>query len=342
MASTKQRPRAAGGPNQSRLLQLLRRHGYAEELPPSTVSWLETRPVFRWLADNLGDDNFVSAEAQQLYEAIQLDQAAAGGGGAPGGSKAAARLMSAMGIGSDDSSGADSDGDGGGGGAAAARDGGWGADPESIEELEAAIQVRRGGGHARPRVHTQRRGLQHQQPAPTPTTCFSSPFSCARAPLQEQQAHRELLQQQLASIGATTRRLAAAAAPGPAKQRRAAVGALRAKQLRQAAAGAAEAGQELDAQLGALADAVAAWADLADSGASGDDWLVCTADASGYAAQDAEMQEIISRWGRGGVRAGCRGPSSRPRLASVRAGRGRSRSPTRAGRPAPLAGACSS
>ena len=115
--------------------------------------------------------------------------------------------------------------------------------------------------------------------------------------LQAQQAHKELLQAQLASISAVGRRVTAASAAGAAKQRRATLSALRANQLRQAAAGAAEAGQELDDELAALADAMSAWVDMAEAGAAGDDWLLCTADAASYAARDAEMQEIISRCG---------------------------------------------
>jgi hypothetical protein len=149
MAGNKQRPgRGAPGSSQSRLLQLLRKHGYTEDLPPSTVSWLDTRPAFRWLAENLNDDNFVDSETQALYESIQLQ--GCGGAAAAGGAQARAQLMSAMGIESD--SGSDDEGRGGdgggdaGGGASSSHggggaDGGWG-EPQSIEDLEQAIEVR--------------------------------------------------------------------------------------------------------------------------------------------------------------------------------------------------------
>ncbi|GBF94508.1 hypothetical protein Rsub_07042 [Raphidocelis subcapitata] len=239
------------GIHNSRLLQLLRKHGFADDLPPSTVSWLDSRPVFRWLAEHLDDENFVEQETQRLYESIQLQ---AGGGGRAGGgaSAAAAQLMSAMGIASDTSSGENSGGSGEGRGGN--EDDGWGQ-PSSVEELEAAIEA--------------------------------------------QQAHMELLQRQLASVGAESRRLASAASAGPggaAQQRRALLSSLRAAQLRAAAAGAAEAGRELDGELAALASEAAEWGARAEGAdrATGD-WLLCTADASAYAARDAEAQELISR-----------------------------------------------
>jgi hypothetical protein len=123
--------------HQSRLLQLLRKHGFADDLPPSTVSWLDSRPAFRWLAEHLDDDNFVDQETQRLYESIQLQAGGGGGGGGGGTSAAAAQLMSAMGIASDTSSGENSGGDGRGG-----EEGDRWEQHSSIEELEAAIEVR--------------------------------------------------------------------------------------------------------------------------------------------------------------------------------------------------------
>jgi hypothetical protein len=108
----------------------------------------------------------------------------------------------------------------------------------------------------------------------------------------------ELLQRQLSSLGAAGRRLSAAAAPGPrgaAQQRRALLSSLRASQLRAAQAAAAEAGRDLDLELQQLAEALGAWAGLAEGEAGADSWLLCTADAAGYAARDADMQELISR-----------------------------------------------
>lgn len=53
-------------------LQFLRSVGYKDELPPSTVAWLESAPVFKFLAKNLSHDNFVSAEDQQEYNEAML------------------------------------------------------------------------------------------------------------------------------------------------------------------------------------------------------------------------------------------------------------------------------
>jgi hypothetical protein len=144
------RPGGSGG--QSRLLQLLRRHGFGEELPPSTVSWLDSRPVFRWLAEHLSDENFVSSETQRLYDAIQLqagasssgagDGGVAAGAAAPGGvAHGRAQLMSAMGFSS--GSGSDSDNEGEVGGHA---EGGSAWDEaQDCEELERAVEVRSEG-----------------------------------------------------------------------------------------------------------------------------------------------------------------------------------------------------
>jgi len=259
MATTKQRQRVGAGPSQSRLLQLLRKHGYTEDLPPSTVSWLDSRPAFRWLADNLSDDNFVSPEMQALYDTIQLQSG--GDGAGPG--HARAQLMSAMGIASDSGSD-DDDGEGGAaghGGPAAAEarrdraieDGGWG-EPQSVEDLQRAIEA--------------------------------------------QQAHRELLQRQLSSVGAVSRRIAAATASGPcgaSQQQRSLLGSVRASQLRAAQTAAAEAGRELDVELQQLVEEMAGWSALAEGGPGTEDWLLCTIDASEYAARNADMQELINR-----------------------------------------------
>lgn len=53
-------------------LRFLRSVGYKDELPPSTVSWLESAPVFKFLASRLSEDNFISPEEQQEYNEIQL------------------------------------------------------------------------------------------------------------------------------------------------------------------------------------------------------------------------------------------------------------------------------
>lgn len=53
-------------------LLFLRSVGYKEELPPSTIAWLEDAPVFKFLASRLSSDNFVSAEDQQEYNEIML------------------------------------------------------------------------------------------------------------------------------------------------------------------------------------------------------------------------------------------------------------------------------
>lgn len=57
---------------EGQLLQLLRSVGYKDSLPPSTVSWLESAPVFRFLASKLSHDNFVSPEEQQEYDELML------------------------------------------------------------------------------------------------------------------------------------------------------------------------------------------------------------------------------------------------------------------------------
>lgn len=61
---------------EGRLLSLLRHVGYREELPPSTVAWLESAPVFKFLAARLSADNFVSAAEQQEYAELQLSHGA--------------------------------------------------------------------------------------------------------------------------------------------------------------------------------------------------------------------------------------------------------------------------
>lgn len=53
-------------------LLFLRSVGYRDDLPPSTVAWLENAPVFRFLASRLGHDNFVSSEDQQEYNEVML------------------------------------------------------------------------------------------------------------------------------------------------------------------------------------------------------------------------------------------------------------------------------
>ena len=317
MASAKTRSRAPSGPGQSRLLSLLRKHGFAEDLPPSTASWLEARPVFRWLADHLGDGNFVAPELQELHDSIQLQEredaadgggggggSASGGGGGGGDASGGARraLMSAMGIDSD-TEGSDSDGGGGGGGADGNGDDerngssssaglGFAGDVDSLDDVLGALS-----------------GV----PAGDPRR-----LDALQRAIEEQEAHKQLLQRQLALVAATSRRVAAAAAAprGAARQQRAALGGLRAAQLRAAQAAAAEAGARLDAELGALADELSGWARLAEAGggagasavgqpggaaaaaavgAPRGDWLLCTADAAAYAARDAEMRRLVDR-----------------------------------------------
>lgn len=53
-------------------LLFLRSVGYKEDLPPSTVAWLESAPVFKFLASRLSHDNFVAPEDQQEYNEIML------------------------------------------------------------------------------------------------------------------------------------------------------------------------------------------------------------------------------------------------------------------------------
>lgn len=58
--------------HEGQFLQFLRSVGYKDELPPSTVAWLESAPVFRFLAAKLSHDNFVSSEDQQEYNELML------------------------------------------------------------------------------------------------------------------------------------------------------------------------------------------------------------------------------------------------------------------------------
>jgi hypothetical protein len=53
-------------------LQFLRSIGYREDLPPSTVAWLDSAPVFKFLASKLTHDNFITLEEQQEYNEIML------------------------------------------------------------------------------------------------------------------------------------------------------------------------------------------------------------------------------------------------------------------------------
>lgn len=53
-------------------LQFLRSVGYKDELPPSTVAWLESAPVFRFLASKLSHDNFITPEEEQEYNELML------------------------------------------------------------------------------------------------------------------------------------------------------------------------------------------------------------------------------------------------------------------------------
>lgn len=280
--------RAGGTAGQSKLLHLLRRHGFAEELPPSTVSWLDTRPVFRWLAEHLSDDNFVDQDTQRLYDSIQLQAGPPAGGagasGAGGGAQGQAQLLSVMGISS--GSGSDSDDEGRRG-----EGGGW-DEPRSVEELQQAIEVG-------PRAARGARRAPERRPALGPGPCSRSGLFQPPTRAQEQQAHLGLLQEQLASVGAAARRISsapAAAVRAAAQQRRAVLGSLRAARLRAAQAAAADAGGEVDAQLQRLADELEAWGQLADGAAAGGEgWLLTALDAAAYAARDAEMQELVSR-----------------------------------------------
>jgi len=58
--------------HEGQFLQFLRSVGYKDELPPSTVAWLESAPVFRFLAAKLSHDNFVSSDDQQEYNERML------------------------------------------------------------------------------------------------------------------------------------------------------------------------------------------------------------------------------------------------------------------------------
>ena len=53
-------------------LQFLRSVGYRDELPPSTVAWLDSAPVFRFLASKLTRDNFITLEEEQEYNELML------------------------------------------------------------------------------------------------------------------------------------------------------------------------------------------------------------------------------------------------------------------------------
>lgn len=57
---------------EGQFLQFLRSVGYKDELPPSTVAWLETAPVFRFLASKLSHDNFITPEEEQEYNELML------------------------------------------------------------------------------------------------------------------------------------------------------------------------------------------------------------------------------------------------------------------------------
>jgi hypothetical protein len=62
--------------HEGRLLRLLRSVGYRDELPPSTVAWLDTAPVFKFLASRLSGDNFVSPEEQAEFDEVMLARGA--------------------------------------------------------------------------------------------------------------------------------------------------------------------------------------------------------------------------------------------------------------------------
>lgn len=168
-----------------------------------------------------------------------------------------------------------------------------------------AGQLRSDGARVHPadgwRSHRRRRALVNASIMLSAAHVMALP----RVPLtprpQEEQAHKELLQQQLATLGAASRRLATAAggaARASEQQRRGIAGALRAASLRAAQAAAADAAHELECELQQLGRALTEWAELAEGSAPpGAEWLLATADASGYAARDAEAQELISRCG---------------------------------------------
>jgi hypothetical protein len=65
--ATKTNRREAG-----KLLKLLRKVGFKDELPPSTANWLDTHPMFQWVGDHLSEENFVSPVIQAKYDEIQL------------------------------------------------------------------------------------------------------------------------------------------------------------------------------------------------------------------------------------------------------------------------------
>jgi hypothetical protein len=58
--------------HEGHFLQFLRSVGYKDELPPSTVAWLESAPLFKFLATKLSHDNFITPEEQQEYNELML------------------------------------------------------------------------------------------------------------------------------------------------------------------------------------------------------------------------------------------------------------------------------
>lgn len=105
-------------------LNFLRSVGFRDELPPSTVAWLDSAPVFRFLAGRLSAANFVSAADAQEFNELMLARG-------PN-----ADLYDALGSGSGHGSGSDDEADGGG----SCCDGGqrdWLEAPDDGDDLEA-------------------------------------------------------------------------------------------------------------------------------------------------------------------------------------------------------------
>lgn len=47
---------------------LLQQAGMADSLSQSTLSWMDTHPLFKWLADSVDVRNFITAEEAKAYD----------------------------------------------------------------------------------------------------------------------------------------------------------------------------------------------------------------------------------------------------------------------------------
>jgi hypothetical protein len=184
---------------EGQFLQFLRSVGYRDELPPSTVAWLETAPVFKFLAGKLSADNFVSAQDQQEYNECMLARGPD------------ASLYDAVGDGLSSDGGGDG-GEGGGGGAAARA-----AETDPFlagltdDEVAAALQVRRSCSSVEcsalgPVVASAVvSGVGH-----TPRIRTAALTSCCCC-LQEEEVYVQRLEQQVASLRAMSGALSSTA-----------------------------------------------------------------------------------------------------------------------------------